>query len=101
MAAMDSKPKIGCSPNGPYYLLNDMEVRPVPNLHRASGEACANVRAVALCRCGRSEEHTSELQSPDHIVCRLLLGKKKLELKRVHHSADARQYLRVIHQTHA
>src|SRR5438552_11887720 len=28
----------------------------------------------------RSEEHTSELQSPDHIVCRLLLEKKKLHL---------------------
>src|SRR5258708_16461560 len=26
----------------------------------------------------RSEEHTSELQSPDHIVCRLLLEKKKI-----------------------
>src|SRR5258708_28383582 len=24
---------------------------------------------------GRSEEHTSELQSPDHLVCRLLLEK--------------------------
>src|SRR5258708_24369762 len=28
-------------------------------------------------RIGRSEEHTSELQSPDHLVCRLLLEKKK------------------------
>src|SRR5258708_20982241 len=29
-------------------------------------------------RClARSEEHTSELQSPDHLVCRLLLEKKK------------------------
>src|SRR5947208_13421162 len=28
---------------------------------------------------GRSEEHTSELQSPDHLVCRLLLEKKKTE----------------------
>src|SRR5258708_11126575 len=27
-------------------------------------------------RCFRSEEHTSELQSPDHLVCRLLLQKK-------------------------
>src|SRR5258708_21798350 len=27
--------------------------------------------------CKRSEEHTSELQSPDHLVCRLLLEKKK------------------------
>src|SRR5258708_30411191 len=31
--------------------------------------------AFALAR--RSEEHTSELQSPDHLVCRLLLEKKK------------------------
>src|SRR5258708_26825975 len=28
----------------------------------------------------RSEEHTSELQSPDHLVCRLLLEKKNLRL---------------------
>src|SRR5258708_20842520 len=28
----------------------------------------------------RSEEHTSELQSPDHLVCRLLLEKKKNNL---------------------
>src|SRR5258708_10615024 len=28
---------------------------------------------------GRSEEHTSELQSPDHIVCRLLLEKKTIQ----------------------
>src|SRR5947208_9959118 len=30
-------------------------------------------------RIRRSEEHTSELQSPDHLVCRLLLEKKKAE----------------------
>src|SRR5690348_17568364 len=28
----------------------------------------------------RSEEHTSELQSPVHLVCRLLLEKKKIHL---------------------
>src|SRR5258708_13904197 len=37
--------------------------------------------AGGLGRCAamahRSEEHTSELQSPDHLVCRLLLEKKK------------------------
>src|SRR5258708_12100337 len=38
-----------------YYLLSDY--LEIPNL--------------------RSEEHTSELQSPDHLVCRLLLEKKK------------------------
>src|SRR5947208_7537640 len=30
----------------------------------------------------RSEEHTSELQSPDHLVCRLLLEKKKQKTKK-------------------
>src|SRR6185436_21038532 len=30
----------------------------------------------------RSEEHTSELQSPDHLVCRLLLKKKKQKKKK-------------------
>src|SRR5258708_9844622 len=30
----------------------------------------------------RSEEHTSELQSPDHLVCRLLLEKKKVPARR-------------------
>src|SRR5438552_12151519 len=29
-------------------------------------------------RDSRSEEHTSELQSPDHLVCRLLLEKKNV-----------------------
>src|SRR5258708_32071102 len=37
-------------------------------------------RTVSGPRCGlaRSEEHTSELQSPDHLVCRLLLEKKNI-----------------------
>src|SRR5260363_394953 len=34
-------------------------------------------RAAPMITMGRSEEHTSELQSPDHLVCRLLLEKKK------------------------
>src|SRR5690348_18119841 len=29
----------------------------------------------------RSEEHTSELQSPVHLVCRLLLEKKKVKIR--------------------
>src|SRR5258708_9454479 len=32
----------------------------------------------------RSEEHTSELQSPDHLVCRLLLEKKKKRTLSMH-----------------
>src|SRR5438552_14898582 len=41
----------------------------------------------------RSEEHTSELQSPDHLVCRLLLEKKKIE-----HAHPNNQYH---HHSHA
>src|SRR5947208_11914731 len=33
--------------------------------------------SAGLARRRRSEEHTSELESPDHLVCRLLLEKKK------------------------
>src|SRR5258708_9091360 len=40
---------------------------------RGLGRARPHVRTA---RRRRSEEHTSELQSPDHLVCRLLLEKK-------------------------
>src|SRR5258708_37212639 len=36
----------------------------------------------------RSEEHTSELQSPDHLVCRLLLDKKKTDATTVYRSDE-------------
>src|SRR5260364_448582 len=38
-------------------------------------------KMAALRDMNRSEEHTSELQSPDHLVCRLLLEKKKKNIK--------------------
>src|SRR5258708_26894562 len=37
------------------------------------------VRTLSNLKSIRSEEHTSELQSPDHLVCRLLLEKKKIK----------------------
>ncbi|HZE60791.1 MAG TPA: CDGSH iron-sulfur domain-containing protein [Burkholderiales bacterium] len=52
---MPEKPRLACLPNGPYYLLNDMQASPVPNLVRSSGTACAMVRGIALCRCGGSK----------------------------------------------
>src|SRR5438552_12398401 len=44
-----------------------------------STRSASSVRPRRACgtRVERSEEHTSELQSPDHLVCRLLLEKKK------------------------
>src|SRR5207244_11300915 len=43
----------------------------------AAGKRCSIVKDVLRNTKLRSEEHTSELQSPDHLVCRLLLEKKK------------------------
>src|SRR5256885_12222179 len=45
---------------------------------------------------GRSEEHTSELQSPCNLVCRLLLEKKK---KTAAEKCDCRQRVRVVSPT--
>src|SRR5258708_39836661 len=56
---------IGCGPQGILDLLSE--------------RVGTNGRVVGLERSEstvRSEEHTSELQSPDHLVCRLLLEKK-------------------------
>src|SRR5438876_7709758 len=50
-------------------LLDPVTLRAVP---------CKNLFTVGAQRLvDRSEEHTSELQSPVHLVCRLLLEKKK------------------------
>src|SRR5258708_8886855 len=66
---------------------------PYTTLFRSNSSAiCSGVSMIrfsgagtrALRAMGRSEEHTSELQSPDHLVCRLLLEKKKiLEYKKI------------------
>src|SRR5438552_12709242 len=42
------------------------------NLLQPRGQSASKIPQ----RVPRSEEHTSELQSPDHLVCRLLLEKK-------------------------
>src|SRR5690348_17423350 len=55
--------------------------RPLPTARTAIGRG-GNVNAEPAARgTSRSEEHTSELQSPVHLVCRLLLEKKKKKKK--------------------
>src|SRR2546422_3909895 len=51
--------------------------------HRADRLAPGGQAAVDV-RARRSEEHTSELQSRLHLVCRLLLEKKKKEITKTH-----------------
>src|SRR2546429_4634789 len=63
-----------------------------------SETSCAHRLPRQLPRCLRSEEHTSELQSRLHLVCRLLLEKKNipsmpLNLTLLHISHQSKHYL--------
>ncbi len=49
------KPQIACLPNGPYYLLNDLTPRVIPNIQKSKGDPCITITGVALCRCGGSQ----------------------------------------------
>src|SRR5690348_18140820 len=49
---------------------------------------------------GRSEEHTSELQSPVHLVCRLLLEKKKRKQRHSPQPENKRGHLTHIRTQH-
>src|SRR5256885_10045236 len=54
----------------------DVAARVQHDLARVADEAAIGGGDIAA---GRSEEHTSELQSPCNLVCRLLLEKKKVQ----------------------
>src|SRR5256885_4489806 len=55
---------------------------------------------VSIDRISRSEEHTSELQSPCNLVCRLLLEKKKKKKNISHHiNSNIKCRLCIIHRT--
>src|SRR5215216_8068703 len=59
-------------------LHDALPISPIPAAAMAVSTAAALLRHSWSSAAGseRSEEHTSELQSPDHLVCRLLLEKK-------------------------
>src|SRR6267143_6799113 len=50
----------------------------LPIWRRRRGRRACSGRDPPAPQCFRSEEHTSELQSQFHLVCRLLLEKKKI-----------------------
>src|SRR5438552_18880980 len=61
------------SPSWALFISNPYRRR----IHQNEGSISGHHVILALLSDMRSEEHTSELQSPDHLVCRLLLEKKK------------------------
>src|SRR5258708_31143043 len=54
----------------------DRELHVQPALAGLGGHGLQAAWQIVRLGARRSEEHTSELQSPDHLVCRLLLEKK-------------------------
>ena len=52
---LKEKPKILTLPNGPYYLINEMEPKVVENLRNSNGESLSTICGIALCRCGASK----------------------------------------------
>src|SRR5258708_25092791 len=63
------------------YTLSLHDALPIFLRQGGAFELAAHLAQAVEAECAaiplRSEEHTSELQSPDHLVCRLLLEKKK------------------------
>src|SRR5258708_37985418 len=61
------------------YTLSLHDALPIYSDGRGAGNESLSRRSAGRRALAgqRSEEHTSELQSPDHLVCRLLLEKKK------------------------
>src|SRR2546421_1506809 len=75
----------------PIFLLRPSETAESDSLLRAArgaGESPQEVLLRASTTEGRSEEHTSELQSRSDLVCRLLLEKKKKKEKNSIHQHE-------------
>src|SRR5207244_11733458 len=82
---------------GLFSFLRRCHRRRSPLRLRRRWRACEKVEPARSLWRQRSEEHTSELQSPDHLVCRLLLEKKKRiyvqrrSTERVEHGINGRR----------
>src|SRR5258708_34456729 len=64
------------------YTLSLHDALPIPDAEQGTSARMRSNCSPFHQPARRSEEHTSELQSPDHIVCRLLLEKKKIYINK-------------------
>src|SRR5437764_7319395 len=79
----DALPICGPGARGPWGRRPADRQRPRRQRATAPGARAAREQGAAADGHRRSEEHTSELQSPMYLVCRLLLEKKKREQREV------------------
>src|SRR2546422_8421118 len=79
MVSCGSYPALPWAAASPHEVQPPLEQPPVETA--APALTIGNGRLVLLAVSVRSEEHTSELQSRLHLVCRLLLEKKKKRLQ--------------------
>src|SRR5690554_7761405 len=66
------------------HLFKDPLADSVPILQKRQFNLQDITNQIRVCPVYRSEEHTSELQSRPHLVCRLLLEKKKTTITNNH-----------------
>src|SRR5207244_8564758 len=76
-AAKTSKEEIAGLLTALELFLAEDEAAEMKRYHDVCTTIAEGLAGIHGLRVVRSEEHTSELQSPDHLVCRLLLEKKK------------------------
>src|SRR2546430_13298708 len=84
----------------PYTTLFRSPLRHQPTRKRPETAGRPDSASQARCR-GRSEEHTSELQSQSNLVCRLLLEKKKKKPSILHTYTYRRQLVHSYSGEHA
>src|SRR5690606_41874888 len=85
--ALPISPSWASPSNDGEFRLETEELRGQWAVRRPAPRGCARGHAQGLVKpMPRSEEHTSELQSRENLVCRLLLEKKKKN--NIHHTAQ-------------
>src|SRR5690554_7097844 len=79
--------------------INQIEFKPkaiisrIDSITSSSCNICYDISVLTNKGIDRSEEHTSELQSRPHLVCRLLLEKKKINKFRAIKETDINNFL--------
>src|SRR3712207_7566420 len=76
------------SPGGSRVSVRRILLTPPSSTPRMGAPSPSGARCRAVSHDGRSEEHTSELQSRQYLVCRLLLEKKKPPHLQAEHPAQ-------------